>query len=189
MLASPNETLARFQATIYEVRVRAENIGDLNADALAAKAETPDSLEKALSAIGETKPAYAVDQSVNLVEDRIHLGKREPFVTNTRISEGGRRVNTVQYEKVGALFDVVGEAGEEGVDVKVKIEMSALTEGGTEVAPGVSAMVVRTVALGRSGPVRFGRPEVLVATDASARNVKAGAVAYVCRLVFRRVEP
>jgi len=188
MVASADASLARFQVTIYEVRVGAERIDALNADALAAKAETPDALEKALSAVGETKAMYVIDQTVNLADDRIRLSKREPFVTNTRVSESGRRMNAVQYEEVGAIFAITGEAGDEGLDVKVAIEMSAMTDGGTEVAPGVGAMVVRSVELGRTGPVHFGRPEVLVAVDASARNAKAGAVAYVCRLVFSKVE-
>jgi len=188
-LAAPDETSAGFQATIYEVRLRAEGLAGLSADALAAKAATSDHLEKALADFGDTRLVYAVDQTVSMAEDRIHLGKREPFVTNTRMTQGRARVNTVQYEDVGVMFELAGRQTKAGLDVKVDIEMSAMTDAGAEVAEGVSAVAVRTVVFGRSGPVRFGQPEVLVAADASTRDAKAGSVAYVCRLVFSDVEP
>jgi hypothetical protein len=180
---------ARFQATIYEVRVPAGRAGALAADALAAQAESPESLEKALSAVGKATVAYAVDQTVSLDEDRIHLGKREPFVTNSRATERGPRINTIQYEDVGVIFHIVGREADGGRDVKVEIEMSALTETGAEVAEGVPAVRIRTVVLGRSGPVRFGRPEALVAVDATTPDAQADAVAYVCRLVFTQPGP
>jgi len=188
-LAAPDETSARFQATIYEVQLPAEGLGGLNADALVPKAETPDVLEKILADLGDTHVAYAVDQTVSLNEDRIRVSKREPFVTNTRMTQGRAKVNTIQYEDVGVIFQFVGQRTGADLDVKVDIDMSVLAEVSVEVAEGVSAKAVRTVALGRSGPVYFGRPEVLVAVDASTRTAKAGAVAYVCRLVFDGVEP
>jgi len=180
---------ARFQASIYEVHVPADRVGALAADTLAADAATAERLEKALSAIGKTRVAYAVDQTVSLAEDRIHLSRREPFVTNTRVSERGPRINTVQYENVGVMFHIVGAGADGGRDVKVEIEMSALTEAGAQVAEGVSAMRVRSVVLGRSGPVHFGRPEALVAVDATTADAQGDAVAYVCRLVFTQPGP
>jgi hypothetical protein len=188
-LASPPETSARFRATIYEVRPRADWLGHLSADALAGSADSLDGLEKALADLGDTQVAYAIDQTIRLTEDRIHLGKRQPFVTNTRRTDGRGRINTIQYEDVGVIFVISGQRTDAGPDVKVDIEMSTMTEAGTEVAEGVSAMAVRQVVFGRSGPVRFGRPEVLVAADASAQNVEAGPVTYVCRVVFDRLKP
>ena len=180
---------ARFQATIYEVRVPADRIGALDAGVLVAQAATPEDLEKALSAVGRTRAVYAIDQTVSLAKDRIHLGKREPFVTNTRVAQAGRRMNMIQYEDVGVIFAIAGQPGDAGLDVAVEIEMSALTDSATQVAEGVSAMTVRQVVLGRNGAVRLGRPEVLIGADASTQDADGNAVAYVCRLVFSEAGP
>ena len=175
---------AHFQATVYETRVPENRIGAFDAKSLAAKAITAADLQKALAACGKTKVLYQVDQTVNLAEDRIHIGKREPFVTNARRTDRGQTINTVQYERVGVIFEVMGKPTDSGLDATVRIEMSALTESGTKISENAFAVTVRTVELGHNGPVQLGRPVVLVSIDASTKDADGNAVAYVCRIVF-----
>jgi len=184
--ASPAAELAsaRFQATVYETRVPETGVGAFDARSLAAKAATAEDLQKALEGCGKTKVLYQVDQTVNLADDRIHIGKREPFVTNTRVTDRGQAINTIQYEDVGVIFQIAGKPTAGGLDATVRIEMSALTDSGKPVSEKVSAVTVRSVQLGHHGPVELGRPVVLVSVDASSKDDQGNAVAYVCRLVF-----
>ena len=180
---------ARFQATVYETRVPEKGIGAFDSKLLAAKAGTAADLQKALTACGKTKVLYQVDQTVNLAEDRIHIGKREPFVTNTRRSERGPSINTVQYQQVGVIFQVAGTPTGTGLDATVGFEMSALTESGTKISDKASAATVRSIALGHKGPIQLGKPVVLVSLDASSKDADGNAVAYVCRIVFDEPAP
>ncbi len=180
---------ARFQATVYETRVPAKGIGAFDSKLLAAKAGTAADLQKALSACGKTKVLYQVDQTVNLAEDRIHIGKREPFVTNTRRTERGPAINTIQYQHVGIIIAVSGKPTGSGLDATVRIEMSALTESGTKVSENVNTVTVRTVELGHNGLVQLGKPVVLVSLDASSKDADGNAIAYVCRIVFGEPGP
>jgi len=177
-------TSARFQATVYETRVPEKGIGAFDATSLAAKAATAEDLQKALAACGKTKVLYQVDQTVNLTEDRIHIGKREPFVTNTRRTERGPTISTIQYEDVGVIFQIAGKPTASGLDATVRIEMSALTDSAKKISENVNAVTVRTVELGHNGPVQLGNPVVLVSLDASSKDADGNAIAYVCRIVF-----
>ena len=177
-------TSTRFQATVYETRLPEKGIGAFDSQLLAAKAGTAADLQKALTACGKTKVLYQVDQTVNLAEDRIRIGKREPFVTNTRRTERGPTINTIQYQDVGIIIEVSGKPTGSGLDATVGIEMSALTESGTKISENVNAATVRSIELGHKGPVQLGRPVVLVSIDASSKDADGNAVAYVCRIVF-----
>ncbi|KPK48320.1 MAG: hypothetical protein AMK72_07270 [Planctomycetes bacterium SM23_25] len=180
-------TPVRFQAAIYEVRLKADRLAHLDAERLAAKAGTGVDFEKTLADMGEARALYRVDQMVNLTDDRIHIGKREPFVATTRASRDGNVVSMIQYEHVGVLFGFSGRLTEQGPDVKLDIEMSSLTDSATEVSGGVKAVTTRKAVLGRNGPIRLGRPEVLVSADASAEGADGDVLAYVCRIVFSEV--
>jgi len=175
---------ARFQATVYETRVPEAGVGAFDSESLAAKAGTAADLQKALAACGTTKVLYQVDQTVNLADDRIHIGKREPFVTNTRRTERGPAISMVQYEQVGVIFAIKAKPTDSGLDATVRIEMSALTESGTKISENVNAATVRSIELGHNGPVQLGKPVVLVSVDASSKDADGNAVACVCRIVF-----
>lgn len=177
---------ARFQATIFEVRLPADGIGRLDAKALVASAATPADLEKALAALGKTTILYKVDQTVSLAKDTVTINKREPFVTASRVLDGGQTVNTIQYQEVGAMFHVAGQpaATSAAMDVTLRVEMSALTDSTTNISENVKAPTVRNIIMGHNGPVEGGRPVVMVSADASSKDAQGNAIAYVCRVVF-----
>lgn len=186
---TPSLAPVRFQATIYEVRLKADRVAHLDAEHLAATAGTGADFEKTLADMGETRTLYRVDQAVNLVDDRIHIGKREPFVTGTRTTQAGGTINKVQYQEIGVIFQVSAKPTDRGLAAKVEVEMSALTDSATPVAEKVPALSIHHVSLRHNGPVELGRPVVMASVDASTRDAQGGAIAYVCRIVFSAPAP
>jgi hypothetical protein len=176
---------ARFQATIWETRLPADRIGKVDAKALASA----DDVQKALEGLGATRTLYKVDQVIDLAKAQIKVGKSEPFVTNTRTTQAGGTINTIQYQEVGAIFQVSAKPTDRGLEAKVEVEMSALTDSGTPIADKVPAMSIHSVSLGHDGPVGLGRPVVMASVDASARDTEGKAIAYVCRVVFSAPGP
>lgn len=185
---------ARFEATIYEVRMSADRAGELDAGALAAKAPKAEGFAQALAALGPTKTMYTVDQVVNLYRDNIRIGTREPMITNTRKTDSGQTISTVQYQQVGAVFQISGgpppkDSKRKGIDASVKIELSTLSDTGVHVATEVTAPAIRSISLTHNGPVEYGRPFVILSVNSTSKDAAGNAVAYVCRGVFTEVAP
>jgi len=185
---------ARFEATVFEVHLPAARAGDLDAKALAARAAAAADLEKALAELGQTRRLYQVDQSVNVAKDTVMIGTREPFVTSTRLTENGRQINTIQYQEVGAIFNLAGGSARDPAgrspDIRVSVEIAAMTNSPVPIsAGGVKAVTVRKVTLTHDGPVHVGQPLVLLGVDSSSPDENGNPLAYVCRIVFSDVVP
>jgi hypothetical protein len=184
---------ARFQATLYEVCLPPAKVGELDARALAAGAATAADLEKTLARFGKTKALYQVDQAVNPARDAINLSTRVPLVTGSRAAEGGRTINTVQYQQVGALFEFLSDktaaAERRGAEIQLRVEIAALADTGIAIAEGVKATAVRSSVLTYKGPVEPGKPFVFFSADASSKDADGSAVAYVCRAVLGDAKP
>jgi hypothetical protein len=172
-------TAVRLQATIYELRVPPAAIGALDA-AMLAKAD----FAKPLPDIGEARALYRVDQRVSLTGDRIMVGSDEPTVTNTRMTDRGQRINSVQYSSVGAIVEFKAErTGPRELRVTSTIEMSTRTESPVKIADTVSSPVTRKAMLSLKGPVEVDEPSVLISADAASLDKDGKAVVYVARLV------
>jgi hypothetical protein len=186
-------TSARFQATVYEVHIPAAKTGQVDAKALAAQADTPAGLEKALAALGKTKTLYQVDQPVNLARDSINVGTRVPMVTNTRMTEAGTRMNTVQYMQVGALFNLeraaAGAEARKGLDVQLSLEVALLTDTPVEIGPNVKAAAMRNLRTTHRWAVEPGRPVVMFTIDSSSPDENGNPIALVCRIVLSDLKP
>ena len=170
----------RLQAAIYEIRVPPEQIGQLDAARLAAM-----DLSKLPPELGESRALYLVDQKVSLSGDRVMLGTEEPRVINTRLTDRGQRMNTVEYKSLGAILEFKAERiGPRQLQVTSTIEMSTKTESGVEAAPGLSHDVIRKTTMSLKGPVELGKPTVLISADAASRDKDGKAVAYVARMVL-----
>ncbi len=113
------------EALVYEVRVPADKIAQFDANALAAAAG-PAELEKALSAAGQTRLLYRMDQSVRLSGEQIGVQSGTPMVFMSRLSELGETINTVQYTSVGVILKFAGKAVAGGIDATLDMEMTAL---------------------------------------------------------------
>ena len=185
---------ARFEATVYEVQVPENRLAELDAQALAAKAGNAEDLRKALADFGPTKVLYKVDQPVNLYSESIVIGSRVPFVTNSRATEAGGVVNTIQYQQVGVIFQITAalppkESKRKGLDVRLNTELSAMVDSPVAISPGAKAVTIRSVSFSQSQSLQYGRPIVALNLASPARDEKAPPVAYVIRYVFTEVKP
>jgi len=192
--AGPADGMApeRFQAAIYEVHLPPAMVGQLDAEALAAKGPTAADLEKVLAAIGRTRAVYQVDQSVNPANDMINVGARVPMITSSRTTEAGGTTNSIQYQSVGAIFKFAGHpavVGRKVLDLQLAVEISAILESGVEIGKGVKATTTGNYSMGCTGPVELGRPFVFFSVDATVKDADSNAVAYVCRAVLGEPKP
>jgi len=175
-----NATAVRLEATIYQIRMPADKIAELDATRLAAA-----DFSQPLADLGQPVALYRVDQRVSLAGDKIVVGTQEPMVTNTRMTDRGQRINSVQYNDVGALFAVKGErAGPRELRVTLDIELSTSTDSPVQVSEGVSTPVIRKSVMSLKGPVDLGKPALLISADASSRDKDDKAVVHVTRVVL-----
>ena len=121
-------TSAVFQAAVYETLLPASRSGGLDAHVL-AKATTREEVQKALAAQGTTRLLYQAEQTVSLTsENSIRIGAQQPFVTNTRTTDTGGRVNTVQYMDTGAIFKFTAKpipgGDRDALSVRLDVELS-----------------------------------------------------------------
>ena len=184
----PAPTLGRgpacaLDATVYEVRVAADQIGRLDVEALADASETAEMFEKALATLGATRPMYRANQSVRLSGDTITIGSEVPVVTNTRLTDKGQAINTVSYQATGARFTVAGKADAGSVNLDLGIEVSSAGEG-VPVGDKAAAPVMRRATLSHKGPAEPREPFVLLSADAGAVDKDGKAVAYIARITL-----
>ncbi|HNS49132.1 MAG TPA: type II secretion system secretin GspD [bacterium] len=73
---------------------------------------------------------------------QITVGQRVPFITNTRTTETGQTINTIQYQDVGIILNVTPKINPEGlVILDVSPEISALTGTTVPISETVNAPV------------------------------------------------
>ena len=190
--AEPLDSAAGLQITVYEAKVPADRVGGLDAKALAARSGEVAGLQKALAKMGPTRVLYHASQPIGLdCDTRIMVGARKPFVRNSRLTEAGSRINTIQYERVGAIFKVscqpVAGSGGRQVDLRLNAEISAMGQGKTEISPGVRAPVTHEVEMNYDGRAEIGRPFVMLSVGSPSDEKDARCAAYVCRVVLSRL--
>lgn len=72
----------------------------------------------------------------------ITVGERVPFIRDTRITETGQTINTIQYEDIGIILEVTPHINPEGlVILDVKPEISARTAKTVPISERVNAAV------------------------------------------------
>ena len=180
------------EIAVCEVRPPAERAAEIDAAALSARATSLAELCRALEGIGPARVLYHAYQVVSPVStSRIRVGARAPFVTAARATRDGQKINTVEYQELGAMFDFSAApkpGGADALEIRLAAELSAADAGaGPELGEGVKAPVTRHVSLKYIGAGRIGRPLVLVTVDASSGKKDAAPVAYVCRVALNRL--
>lgn len=222
---------AALHVTVFETKLPAGRIADMDARALQAKAETTAGLQAALAKLGETRILYHAYQLAGLAgETRIQLGSRRPLLVSSRmIGTGPRttgrprpssssrppsgsrlpsdvrttpgprssgasrplgmsRINTVQYEQIGMVFELFVESKggkPKGVlQTRMTLELSALADSSVEISKDVKAVEVRRVQMEQIGEMRIARPVVTIHVDGSSRVKGASPTAYVCRVLL-----
>jgi hypothetical protein len=171
-------------ATIYDVRLAPDQIGRIDTASLARAATTAESFERALIEMGAGKPLYRANQSVRLAGDSITIGTTTPYVTSSNVTASGNTINTVAYSDVGMVFDVAGKTAPGGIEVDLKIQVSSLAEGTTEISKGVKAQMFRRSVMSHKGIVEANKPFVVVSVDAASLDAGGKAVAYIARVTL-----
>ncbi len=78
-------------------------------------------------------------------EATINIGQRVPFITNSRITEEGTTINTIEYQDVGILLNVTPRINPDGfVKLEVNPEISALDDSTVPISEGVNAIIVNS---------------------------------------------
>lgn len=72
----------------------------------------------------------------------ITIGQEVPFIQNSRVTEQGQIINTVQYEDIGIILDVTPHITADGlVEMDVAPEISTITGQTVQISAGVEAPV------------------------------------------------
>ena len=173
-------TAVRLQATIYEMKTTPEKLAELDAARLAAM-----DLSRLPADAGEARVLYRIDQNVSLAGDRVTVGSQEPMVTNTRMTDKGQRINSVQYNQVGALVDFKAvRTGPRQLEVTSKIELAVKNDSAVEIGPGVNSSIIRKATLSLNGSADLGKPIGLISGDASTRDKDGKAIVYFAKVVL-----
>jgi len=76
---------------------------------------------------------------------QINVGQQVPFIRNSRITDTGDVLNTIEYEDVGIILVVTPRINPDGfVRLEVSPEISSIAESTVQVSEGVNAIVVNS---------------------------------------------
>lgn len=92
----------------------------------------------------------------------ITVGQRVPFITNTRTTETGQTINTIQYEDIGIILNVTPHINPDGlVIMDVAPEISSLTKTTVPISETVNAVVFNKRAASSRVAIRDGQTIVI----------------------------
>ncbi|KPK45511.1 MAG: hypothetical protein AMK72_10930, partial [Planctomycetes bacterium SM23_25] len=75
----------------------------------------------------------------------INIGQRVPFITQSRVTDVGTTINTIQYEDVGIILGVTPRINPDGfVKLEVHPEISSLDDSTVPISEGVNAIIVNS---------------------------------------------
>jgi hypothetical protein len=172
-------------ATIYDLRLPADQIGRLDVDALNRVAGSAADFEKALAALGAAQPLYRARQSVRLSGDSISIGQTMPYVRATNTNSAGQPINSVGYTQTGVIFNLGGTVGASGdIQLAMNINISSMVDSTAPLAGNVNAQAFRSATLSYNGTVSPGRPFVIVSVDAGAGETDGKATARIARVTM-----
>jgi hypothetical protein len=175
---------ATLDATVYEVRLPADQIGRFDAEALKNVAGKAEDFEKALAALGTIKPLDRLNQSVRVLGDQMSETTQTPYIASSTITRDGV-VNVPNWYSTGATVQLAGTPQAGGkAEMTMMITVSAMTEGTIAVRPGVNAPNFRNARMQYKGVVAPGVPFVVMSVDAASVDADGKAVAYIARVTM-----
>lgn len=106
-----------------------------------------DKLNMTLRALAQNGKLDVLSRPYILASDNqvasITVGNEVPFITNTRITDTGQQINTIQYQDVGIILNVLPQINPDGlVIMDVVPEISQLTGTTVPISAGVNAPVI-----------------------------------------------
>jgi type II secretory pathway component GspD/PulD (secretin) len=73
----------------------------------------------------------------------INVGQRVPFITNSRVTENGTTINTIEYQNVGIILTVTPRINPDGfVRLTVKPEISSIASSSVTISETTKAIVI-----------------------------------------------
>jgi general secretion pathway protein D len=125
----------------------------------------------------------------------ITVGQTLPFITNTRITDTGQTINTVEYSDIGIILRVTPFiTSDNNVEMIVSPEISSLTDQTVPISTGVSAPVIAkraadtVVVTGNGQPVLIGGLMQNTKTQADSKIPFLGDIPYLGYLFKRRAK-
>ena len=108
--------------------------------------EVEDDITAAIRAIATTAKLDVLSRPYILTSDNqqasIMVGQEVPFITNTRTTETGQTINTIQYDDIGIILNVTPHINPQGlVTLDVAPEISTLTGETVPISETVNAPV------------------------------------------------
>ncbi len=92
----------------------------------------------------------------------ITVGNEVPFITNTRITDQGQQINTIEYQDVGIILNVTPHISPDGLVIMDVIpEISQLTSSTVPISPGVTAPVIAKRSASSRVAIRTGNTIVI----------------------------
>lgn len=138
-----------------------------------------DDLEATLRAMGEVTKMNVLSRpsilASNNEEATITIGKEVPFVRNTRVTDDGQTINTVEYEDIGIILTVTPHIGADGlIALDVAPEISTMSDDNVQISDTVSARVITKRSAETHVLVPSGRTAVIggLMEDNETSNVK-----------------
>ncbi|MCB9857481.1 MAG: hypothetical protein H6818_17505 [Phycisphaerales bacterium] len=178
----------RMQVMIFEVDLMRDRLNDVTVKDLTARAESPESLSKALAKLGDARVLYRVDQILDSERKsrKTVFGASAPFVKSSSTSKDGTRAASIKYEDIGFIVEASGAAISDAIgSAQLEIEFKGVADSDIDIGSDVKAPVIRNFEQSFRGPFESGKPIVLFLVDAHGDS---GPVAYVTRIQFD-IEP
>jgi len=95
-------------------------------------------------------------------EAEVNVGQRVPFISQSRVTDQGTTINTIQYENIGIILRVTPRINPEGfVKLDVHPEISSLDESTVDISEGVKAIIVNEVTADTTVNVQDGHTIIL----------------------------
>ena len=115
------------------------------------------------------------------------------MVTGSRRSSTGEAINSVRYQNVGVVVRLSAqarpqEAGADKLTVNMSVQLATIAPSDTEIAPGVKATSMRSIAVDHSEPLEYDRPLVMLAVSSSSAAEQTTPAVYVVRYMFSRAK-
>ncbi|MGB2824170.1 MAG: secretin N-terminal domain-containing protein, partial [Phycisphaerae bacterium] len=92
----------------------------------------------------------------------INVGQRVPFISQSRVTDQGTTINTIQYEQIGIILRLTPRINPEGfVKLEVHPEISSLDESTVDISEGVKAIIINEVTADTTVNVQDGHTIIL----------------------------
>ena len=175
------------QVAVYELVLPSGAAATLDVTKLNESAQTAEAFQAALGGLGTARVCYRIEQTVDLESPcKLEIGAKTPFVTGSSTSAGGQVSRAVTYDNAGVKAGLSGQWDRQVADrghVSLELELQNMLNSEIDLGNGAKAPSWQTVKQHYDGTVISNKPVALL----SLMGTNGQAVAYISRLVFRRV--